>query len=112
MLVKKKEEIFKITDVLLTGTLNNSEKISKINEIISILSTIAGYAKADRDLSNFTRLAIQITSWLEMEMDASLLITIFCTAANSIKFDFTKRGLIISIPIQIKEAILNKIQLG
>ncbi|MEN6444032.1 MAG: hypothetical protein WC391_03420 [Methanoregula sp.] len=112
MLVKKKEEICKITSELKTGKLNNSQKIAKINEVISLLSTIESYAKPDRDLSAFSRLAIQISHFLEIGFDADVTIDIFCTAANSVKFDFTKRGLIISIPIQIKEAILNKIQFG
>jgi len=112
MLVKKKEEIFKITSDLVKGELTKSEKISKINEIISLLSIIESYAEPDRDLSVFPRFAIHITSWLEVGMDASILIDIFCTAANSIKFDFTKRRFLISIPIEIKEAILNKIQFG
>jgi len=112
MLVKKKEEIFKITAELLTETISTSEKISKMNEILSLLSTIESYAKPDRDLSVFSRLVLQITLRLETGMDASLSVSAFCTLVNSIKFDFTKKGLIISIPIQIKEAILSKIQFG
>ena len=112
MLVKKKEDIFKITSELLTKDLINSEKISKMNEILSILSIIESYAKPDRDLSVFTRIVIHITVGLEAGIDVSLRISQFCSAVNSIKFDFTKKGLKISIPITMKEAILNKMQFG
>jgi len=112
MLVRKKEEISKIISEIKTSNLNIPQKIAKINEVISLLSTIESYAKPDRDLSAFSKLAIQISYMLESGFDSDVTIDIFCTAANSVKFDFTKRGLKISIPIQIKEAILNKIQFG
>jgi hypothetical protein len=112
MLVRKKEEISKLTSELVESNLNNKQTIAKINEVISLLSTIGSYAKADRDLTAFTRLALQITTRIESGMNANLLIDAFCTAANSVKFDFTKRGLKLSFPIHINEAILNKFQLG
>jgi hypothetical protein len=112
MLVKKKEEIFKITSELLTNGLSKSEKISKMNEILSLLSTIESYAKPDRDLSVFQEHVNKVSGMLHMGMNSELLISIFCTAVNSIKFDFSKKGVLISIPIKIKEAILNKNQFG
>jgi hypothetical protein len=112
ILIKKKEEIFKITSELLTRVMNNSEKISKMNEILSLISTIESYAKPDRDLSVFPRAVLHISVWQESGMDTSFLIETFCAGVNSIKFDFTKKGLTISIPVKIKEAILNKIQFG
>jgi len=77
MLVKKKEKISKITSELVKGELSDHEKIAKINEILSLLSTIESYAKPDRDLSAFQRLAIHITYWLESGLDGSALINIF-----------------------------------
>lgn len=91
MLVKKKEEISKITSELVKDKLSNSEKIAKMNEILSLLSTLEGYAKPDRNLLAFPKFVIQITLCLETGMDANLLIDVFCSAVNSIKFDFTKR---------------------
>jgi hypothetical protein len=93
MLVKKKEDIHRITSEILTKKMTNPEKISKMNEIISILSTIESYAKPDRDLSVFSRSVAHIAVWSESGMDTSLLTTTFCTAVNSIQFDFTKRRL-------------------
>jgi len=112
MLVQKKEKIFQITSALLTGTNSKSEKISKMNEILSLLSTIESYAKPDRDLFIFQDHVNKVTALMETGVDTRLLISIFCTGVNSIKFDFTKKGLKISIPIKIKEAILNKNQFG
>jgi hypothetical protein len=112
MLVKKKEEISKITSELKTEKLSNAQKIAKVNEVISLLSTLECYAKPDRDLTVFSKLAIKISYFLEIGFDADVTIDIFCTAANSVKFNFTKGGLLISIPIKIKELILNKNQLG
>jgi hypothetical protein len=110
MLVKKKEEIFKITHDLVTLNLNKYEKISKMNEILSLLSTIESYAKPDRNLGVFQEYVNSISGMLHMGIDSDVLTSTFCTAVNSIKFDFTKTGVRISIPI--KEAILNKIQFG
>jgi hypothetical protein len=112
MLVKKKEEIFKISDQLLTGKLSASEKISKMNEILSLLSTIEGYAKPDRDLSVLPRIVLEDILCLKSGMDAELKIALFCTIVNSIKFDFTKKKPIVSIPVHIKELILSKFQIG
>jgi len=112
MLVKKKEEIYKITNELLTKQLTKSEKISKMNEILSLLSTIESYAKPDRDLSNFQEYVTKIAAMMEIGIESPVLISNYCAAVNSIRFDFTKKSLIISIPIKIKEAVLNKNQFG
>jgi len=112
MLVKKKEELFKVTSDLLTKTLNDSEKISKMNEILSILSTIESFAEPDRELYIFQQCVAQITALMAIGIPTEFLISLFCTGVNSIKFDFTKKGLSISIPVKIKEAILNKNQFG
>ena len=111
MLVGIKNEIFQITAALLTERLSNAEKFTKMNKILSLLSIMESYAKPDRDLSVFSTYVTQIMVWMESGMDERLRINVFCTAVNSIKFDFTKKGLKISIPIKI-EAILNKMQLG
>jgi len=115
MLVKKKEEIFQVTAEIMHLYEKGDEITAiqnKMNQILSLLSTIESFATPDRDLSNFTRLVAQISLDLEIGFDSTLLIPFFCTTVNSIKFDFTKKRLKISIPINIKEAILSKIQLG
>jgi hypothetical protein len=111
ILVGIKKEIYQITAELLTENISNTEKMTKLNKILSLLSTIESYAKPDRDLSVFPTYVTQIMVWIESGMDVRLRIAVFCTAVNSIKFDFTKKGLKISIPIKI-EAILNKMQFG
>lgn len=105
ILDNKKEEIFKITAELLSGGGSISDTITKLNRILSLLSRIESYAKPDRDLSVFPRLVVRISLYLESGMDASLLISTFCTAVNSIKFDFTKKRLI--LPKTIIENIEN-----
>jgi hypothetical protein len=111
MLVGIKKEIYQVTAELLTEEISNTEKITKMNKILSLLSIMESYAQPDRDLSVFSSYVTQIMVWMESGMDVRLKISVFCTAVNSIKFDFTKKGLKISIPIKI-EAILNKMQLG
>jgi len=105
MLNKKKEEIFQISAELLSGYCTVPETKTKLNQILSLLSTLESYAKPDRDLSPFPRLAIRISLYLESGMDASLLITTFCTAINSINFDFSKRRML--LPKTIFENIEN-----
>jgi hypothetical protein len=112
LLVKKKERIFKITSELMTKEMTILETKSKINEIVSLLSTIECYAKTNRVLSAFTHVALEInTMFLDNSFRPTKMISAFCIAANSVKFDFTKNGLSISMPLKL-EAILNKNQFG
>jgi hypothetical protein len=85
MLVRKKEEIYEITAELLTGKGSNSEKISKMNKILSVLSIIESYAKPDRDLSVFPRFVLHISSLQESGMDTSFLIETFCAGCKFYK---------------------------
>ncbi len=115
MLVKKKEEIFEITSEIIRlyePGKNQIEIKNKLNQILSLLSTMAGYAKPDRDLNGFTKFVIHLSINLDTKgYDTGVSLQAFCTIVNSIKFDFTKNGLIISLPLKI-EAILNKNQIG
>ena len=114
-LVKKKEEIFKITSEIINNYEPGENQIEikdKLNHVLSLLTTIAGYAEPDRDLNSFTKFVIHLSLNLETPgYDTSLSLQAFCTIANSIKFDFTKKRFKITIPVKI-EAILNKIQFG
>jgi hypothetical protein len=112
MFVKKKEEISQITSELLTERLSNSEKLSKMNQILSILSTLESYAKPDRDLFIFQDHVNKVSALMQTGMDTQLLISIFCSAANSVRFDLSKKRIRIPILIQIKELIFNKNQVG
>src|SRR5208283_2040841 len=85
LLVGKKEEISKITSELLTNSeLSKSEKISKMNEILSLLSTIESYANMHRDMNAIQKTVIMISYLLDFDEEACGLIKIFCTAVNTI----------------------------
>jgi len=108
MLVKKKEEIYKISNELITGKLNTDDQISMINKIISLLSTIESYAKPDRELIYVTQFALHIIHWIQSGLSGGeMQINMFCTIVNSIKFDFTQRR--ISLPKKIVIHIENMI---
>jgi hypothetical protein len=103
ILGKKKEEIFEITSEILTiydkTGKNNLEIIIKLNQILSILSIIESYAKPDRDLKNFTNSVLFLIKALNSKgYDAELRLQVFSAIVNSIKFDFTKKDLIVNIP--------------
>ncbi len=128
MLVKKKEEIAQITDEILdiyTKRGSRKEVIKKMNHVLSILSTIESYAKPDRNLSPLTRLVIAISHNPFVPIDypnyinaheipdyipecfPDTYVIIFCTAVNSIKFDFTKKRMKLadSIILNIENSI-------
>jgi len=111
MLVRKKEEIYKISNELITGKLTAEEQISKINEIISLLSTIESYAKPDRELIYVTQCALHIIHWIQSGLDGGeMQINMFCTVVNSIKFDFTQRRILLPKKIVIHiENMISKI---
>lgn len=104
LLVHKKEEIGETTKQileLLHNNPNNQVEIDiKLNKVLELLSTITSFSEADRDIFNFSRLALFIMS-MGKRMGYSVLrihIEAFCTAANSVTFKFTKRGIILQIP--------------
>jgi len=114
MLIKKKEEIFQLTSEILDTyqtSGNVAEVIKRMNHTISLLTTIEGYSKPDRDFKALSRFVAFATPVMMNGFDMQPLIIAFCSTVNSISFDFTKKGVKISIPINI-EAILNKIQFG
>lgn len=105
MLVKKKEEILKLTTEIL-DIKNDPEQAleikKKITNILSLLSTISSYAQSKYDSSNLWYLTTQIF----MEMDLlgnewtviSPLIEVFCNTVNFIEFKFTKKSISLKIP--------------
>jgi len=113
-LVKKKEEIAQITDEILDiyqKRGSRKEVIKKMNRVLSLLSTIESYTVPDRDLSPLSRLVIDISYNPFVPIDHPVFnfmkddeipdhvpecfpeghVILFCTAVNSIKFDFTKK---------------------
>lgn len=104
ILIEKKEEILKLTKEILEIMRDPKQKLEiekKITSILSLVSTIASYAKPKGvNLQNLS----EATNYLFMSMDASSLympttsIQMFCNTTNGIRFDFTKRDIIIKIP--------------
>ena len=109
MLVDKKEEIRNLSAEIMEimnepGQITNIK--SKITDILSILSTIGSYAKSkDYDSSLFTLMAENIFQLMPVSQPHAKIraylikrIERFCIYANSIQFDFTKKGLKINLP--------------
>jgi hypothetical protein len=118
LLIKKKEEISKITSEIFDIYLdinNKQEVLKRITQIQNCLSILASYALTNKELYNLITDAQWIDSFYDSDSSEFLLqdaIRSFCYSANTIIFDFTPKGVKISIPIKIKEAVLNKIQFG
>ena len=98
MLVGKKEEIRKLTEEILDLSVdqvkNELEIKKRITGIFSLISTIASYAKPkDYD---FNRL--NLMAYTANHAHFSFLLEAFCDNVNSITFDFTKKGLKITLP--------------
>ena len=113
MLVEKKEEIRELTEQIieLSTSFRNGEEIKQcVTGILSLLSTIASYSDSKNyDLNTITELANLVCENLRRPSDltpfdkavwhlreASLVR--FCNVVNSIRFDFTKRGIKINVP--------------
>lgn len=103
LLIEKKDEIRKVTEEILDSYADPSRwgEINKdLNHVMSLLSTIGSFSKADRDLNNLSKLALFIAnygghigySFMRVHIEA------FCTAANSVQFEFTKAGIKLHIP--------------
>lgn len=116
MLVGKKERIQAVTAELLDIykdkqhiSQNGTEIAKKLNEIVSLLSVLASYAKPDRDLSAFTRFYAQILylgDHLGWEF-SDFQVQIFCAAANSVQFKFHKDRIDVFIDKIFNELNLN-----
>jgi len=119
MLVKKKEEIQKLTSEILDAfeATNNLTQMTEIKKkllhVLSILSTIGSYAKPKTDLTLYESMVdlifykLYLLENLERKCGKSDLswknaiginIEEFCIYANSIRFEFTKKGIKIHIP--------------
>jgi hypothetical protein len=105
LLVGKKEEIKHLTEELLDlGTnpeKNELEIKKKVTGILSLISTIASYSKSKNyDLDGITTMADMTYRMLGTKSHsiAKLMLESFCNTVNSIRFDFTKKGLKINIP--------------
>ena len=104
MLVQKKEEIGKLTREILDIYQDPKERIEltkKMYKILELLSIISSYSKSNYNLGSFREAVIFITGSYGELLDPSLLrvqIEIFCAAANSVEFKFTKSGLKLNIP--------------
>ena len=108
MLVKKKEEICGLTLKILDlkNDLKNIEEIKKyFTTILSELSTIASYSDSKNyNLNKFTIFITQLFLMMSEEENSKiwiaspLSIEIACNFANSMRFDFTKKGLKIHFP--------------
>jgi hypothetical protein len=107
MLVEKKEEIRKLTlqNLDMARDPQNEIEIKKnFTSIISLLSQIASYSHTSYNLNEMTR-GITLL-FLEMSQEknhklwigAPIAIEFVCNYVNSVKFNFTKNGLKISIP--------------
>ena len=103
ILVGKKEEILKITSEILTiynkTGKNNLEIIIRLNQILSLLSTIESYAKPDRNLQALTKFVLNLILLLNTEgIDSGVRLQAFSAIVNSIKFDFTRKDVKVNIP--------------
>jgi len=109
MLVRKKEEIQKLTAEILDIKNDPKRAIEikkKITNVLSILSTLGSYATPKENLNLYLLMAKIIfhhmsfadssaDSWEEWTSEE---IEEFCMYANTVQFDFTKKGLKIILP--------------
>jgi hypothetical protein len=118
ILIKKKEEISKITTEIFDiyqDPDNRHDVLNKITQILNCLSVIASYAPRNERFTSLVRDVIDIDTLYDSEGSKSLTefhIRKFCYFANYIVFEFKKDGINIRIPIEIKEAVLGKFQTG
>lgn len=105
MLVKKKEEICKVTLEILKISSDPKNVVylkQDMTLILSLLSTIASYSNPkNHDLDAIEDMVNAITSQLDLENYplAECMLEVFCNTVNSIKFDFNgKKGIKINIP--------------
>jgi len=112
MLIEKKEEINRISNEILeiySDPNQTKELQKKLNNVICLLNIIACYAKSDRNIDAFTRTVMLINHQGKTYgyKNASLLIEIFCTCANSVQFDFTKSRIELHLPDNLMKNLIN-----
>jgi len=109
MLIKKKEEICGLTLQNLDMAHDPQKEVEvkkNFTTIISLLNQIASYSDSKNyDLDQFTtgmnslfNLMSQEKRTLKKWLLSPRAIEMTCNCANSVRFDFTKKGLKISIP--------------
>ena len=107
LLIEKKDKIRKVTEEILECYADPSrwgEINKKLNHVLSLLSTLGSFSKADRDIAHFTRAAFFIAGYAGLGGDLQgyqymrTHIEAFCAAANSVQFEFTKGGIKLHIP--------------
>jgi hypothetical protein len=106
LLVEKKEEIRKLTEAIIQLTTDiESNKIEikqKIQGILSLISTLASYTNTKLDLHSFVVMSEYTFHLMDLEpcliKTTRLHLEIFCSVANTMTFNFTKKGLVITIP--------------
>jgi len=106
MLVKKQEEICELTCKILElkNDSKNSTEIKKdMTRILSLLNQIASYTNSKNYNSDIlTDLVDVISMHLDREyLVAGVYLELFCNAVNTIRFDFTKKSLKITLPKNI-----------
>jgi len=119
MLIKKKEEICGLT-LRNLDIARDSQKELEIKKnfttILSLLSQVASYSNSKNvNLDKFTdAMNILFLTMSKEKLDniwvsASIYVQILCNYANSVRFDFTKKGLKIIFPKNINiGSITNK----
>lgn len=108
LLVHKKEEIGETTEQILELLNRSPEKQVeidiKLNKVLELLSTIASFSEANKDINKFTKLAFFITGYGKLHSNPlgykmlRVHIEAFCASANSVTFKFTKKGIALNIP--------------
>lgn len=107
MLVKKKEEICGLTLQILDMAHDREKELEikkNFTTIISLLSQIASYSGTKHNLNDLTN-AINLL-FLQMLQEklgkfwiaSPIIIEVACNYVNSVRFDFTKKGLKINFP--------------
>jgi hypothetical protein len=118
LLVKKKEEISRLTSEIFDiyqKENSKNEVLKRITQVQNCLSILASYAPTNKEWYNLITDVHLLELLYNSDGAEGLLeseIRSFCYSANSITFEFTKNGINISIPVKVKELIMNKFQLG
>lgn len=105
LLVEKKGDIRGLTEdiIELTSDIkkNKIELKKKVEGILSLISTIACYTNPKLDMRDFAMAAQYLFHIINMEPCLTKTVTtyleLFCNIANSMTFDFTKKGLKVNI---------------
>lgn len=111
LLFKEKKEISKITSEIFDIYQDSNKKhevLEKIIQIQNCLSIIASYAPQNRLLQELTLDVIDIDNMYASEgqdLFTQFYIRKYCVFANSITFEFAKKGVKIILPKKIEGSI-------